>query len=227
MSSGELADATIVFDLDGTLVDTAPDLVRALNETMDLEGLPRVKADRGGVHFEGGFADGTEGPVIICADDVGAAPLIDQFPQAHSYGESGLADFVISDVDATDGMRWTLTDPDGVEHHLSLPLPGRHLVLNATAAFALAVSIGADPVGAAAGIARYRGVGRRFEIQGDASHNVGALIDSLGDSLRELRSPGIPRLAAGEAAVRISRSEQLVMGRRPAFCGYLIVTGRD
>ena len=45
MSSGELADATIVFDLDGTLVDTAPDIIRALNETMDLEGLPRVKPD--------------------------------------------------------------------------------------------------------------------------------------------------------------------------------------
>ncbi len=45
MSSGELADATIVFDLDGTLVDTAPDILRALNETMDLEGLPRVKPD--------------------------------------------------------------------------------------------------------------------------------------------------------------------------------------
>lgn len=45
MTIGELADATIVFDLDGTLVDTAPDLVRALNETMDLEGLPRVKLE--------------------------------------------------------------------------------------------------------------------------------------------------------------------------------------
>jgi phosphoglycolate phosphatase len=45
MTSGELADATIVFDLDGTLVDSAPDLVRALNETMDLEGLPRVKLE--------------------------------------------------------------------------------------------------------------------------------------------------------------------------------------
>lgn len=40
--SGALADATIVFDLDGTLVDSAPDLVRALNETLDLEGLPHV-----------------------------------------------------------------------------------------------------------------------------------------------------------------------------------------
>jgi phosphoglycolate phosphatase len=45
MAIGELADATIVFDLDGTLVDTAPDLVRALNQTLDQEGLPRVKTD--------------------------------------------------------------------------------------------------------------------------------------------------------------------------------------
>lgn len=45
MTSGELAGATIVFDLDGTLVDSAPDLVRALNETLDLEGLPRVKLE--------------------------------------------------------------------------------------------------------------------------------------------------------------------------------------
>jgi len=45
MTSGELADATIVFDLDGTLVDTAPDLVRALNHTLDLEGLPHAKLE--------------------------------------------------------------------------------------------------------------------------------------------------------------------------------------
>jgi phosphoglycolate phosphatase len=43
MTIGELADATIVFDLDGTLVDTAPDLVRALNRVMDMEGLPHLK----------------------------------------------------------------------------------------------------------------------------------------------------------------------------------------
>ncbi|MGE0741858.1 MAG: phosphoglycolate phosphatase [Hyphomonadaceae bacterium] len=45
MTSGELADATLVFDLDGTLVDSAPDLVRALNQTMDLEGLPRARLE--------------------------------------------------------------------------------------------------------------------------------------------------------------------------------------
>src|SRR5258707_11671629 len=33
---------TIVFDLDGTLVDTAPDLIAALNFILDREGLPPV-----------------------------------------------------------------------------------------------------------------------------------------------------------------------------------------
>lgn len=35
-------DTTIVFDLDGTLVDTAPDLVSALNYVLAKEGLPPV-----------------------------------------------------------------------------------------------------------------------------------------------------------------------------------------
>lgn len=38
MSSGRI----IVFDLDGTLVDTAPDLINALNYVLDREGLPPV-----------------------------------------------------------------------------------------------------------------------------------------------------------------------------------------
>src|SRR5215475_7350213 len=33
---------TIVFDLDGTLVDTAPDLIDALNYVLNREGLPAV-----------------------------------------------------------------------------------------------------------------------------------------------------------------------------------------
>lgn len=37
-----LHDAVIVFDLDGTLVDTAPDLIGALNEVLLSEGLPEV-----------------------------------------------------------------------------------------------------------------------------------------------------------------------------------------
>ncbi len=42
MSLPDLAGCTIAFDLDGTLVDTAPDLHRALNHVMDGLGLPHT-----------------------------------------------------------------------------------------------------------------------------------------------------------------------------------------
>ena len=38
------ADATIVFDLDGTLVDTAPDLTNALNDVLTRRGLEPVRS---------------------------------------------------------------------------------------------------------------------------------------------------------------------------------------
>jgi len=37
--------ATIIFDLDGTLIDTAPDLIDALNVTLAREGLPAIPYD--------------------------------------------------------------------------------------------------------------------------------------------------------------------------------------
>ena len=43
--SKPLDNFTIAFDLDGTLIDTAPDLVRATNEVMDKLGLPHVELD--------------------------------------------------------------------------------------------------------------------------------------------------------------------------------------
>ncbi|HET9161115.1 MAG TPA: HAD-IA family hydrolase [Caulobacteraceae bacterium] len=59
-----LAGATIAFDLDGTLVDTAPDLVSALNQVLDEQGLAplpleaaRVMVGRGAKHLiEQGYA---------------------------------------------------------------------------------------------------------------------------------------------------------------------------
>jgi phosphoglycolate phosphatase len=38
--------ATIIFDLDGTLVDTAPDLIDALNTILGREGLPAIPHDK-------------------------------------------------------------------------------------------------------------------------------------------------------------------------------------
>jgi phosphoglycolate phosphatase len=40
-----MRDLTLVFDLDGTLVDTAPDLIASTNHVLDHLGLPRVDAE--------------------------------------------------------------------------------------------------------------------------------------------------------------------------------------
>src|SRR5690606_30721029 len=52
---------------------------------------------------------------------------------------------------------------------LSLPLPGAHNRLNAAAAWACAVELGADPDRAIAALARYAGTGRRFQLRGEAA----------------------------------------------------------
>ena len=49
-----MAAPTIVFDLDGTLVDTAPDLVDALNAVFSREGLPLVPYETGRKLIGGG-----------------------------------------------------------------------------------------------------------------------------------------------------------------------------
>jgi UDP-N-acetylmuramate--alanine ligase len=47
-----------------------------------------------------------------------------------------------------------------------LHVPGRHNVLNATAAVAIGVQLGLAPEKIAAGLATFRGVDRRFQVRG-------------------------------------------------------------
>lgn len=82
----DLSGATVVFDLDGTLVETAPDLVGALNVVLGQEGLAPVPVSaarhlvgRGGrVLMRRGFADaGVE------ISDAQVEPLFERFLQAY------------------------------------------------------------------------------------------------------------------------------------------------
>jgi len=50
----------------------------------------------------------------------------------------------------------------------TLHVPGRHNVLNATAAIAIGVQLGVAPDGIAAGLKSFRGVDRRFQVRGVA-----------------------------------------------------------
>ena len=73
------------------------------------------------------------------------------------------------------GDGWTIeVTPDavigaGVTFPLAVPLPGDHNRLNAAAAWAAAVEMGADPSHAAAALADFAGTGRRFQFRGEAA----------------------------------------------------------
>lgn len=82
----DLSGAVVVFDLDGTLVETAPDLIGALNVVLGEEGLPPVPVSaarhlvgRGGrVLMRRGFADaGVE------ISDEQVEPLFERFLEAY------------------------------------------------------------------------------------------------------------------------------------------------
>jgi UDP-N-acetylmuramate--alanine ligase len=67
-----------------------------------------------------------------------------------------------------------------------LHVPGKHNVLNATAAVAIGVQLGIPPEKIAAGLATFRGVNRRFEVKGvEAGVTV---VDDYGHHPTEIRA---------------------------------------
>ena len=113
---------------------------------------------------EAAFRDfaASAGTVIACADDAAAALVaVDAAKRGvrvETYG-TGAADVV---VDATSVGRGTRRYAMGVSQ------PGAHNRLNAGAAWAAAVSVGADPRAAAAAMGSFPGTGRRYELRGEA-----------------------------------------------------------
>jgi len=119
------------------------------------------------------FLAQTPGPKVVCADDpVIAAELLDDHAERTAgtvtYGiEANDLDVRAVDVTAVDGsFRF------GIERHrellgfVDLPLRGTHNVLNATAALAMALEVGVRFDDAAAALARFGGVARRFDVRG-------------------------------------------------------------
>ena len=124
------------------------------------------------------------GVSVLCTDDPVVRELAPQLSrQVLSYGFSDDADFRIGDWEKA-GMqsRFRVTRPDGSVLDVELGIPGRHNVLNATAAIAVATDEGIGAEAIIAGLARYQGVGRRFQIYGDIAVDGGSatLVDDYG-----------------------------------------------
>lgn len=91
-----------------------------------------------------------------------------------------------------------------------LNLPGRHNVLNALAAIAVATHCGVDDAAIVCGLAQFQGTGRRFQIYGDLDIDQGKIlmIDDYGHHPREI--------AATLAAIRNAwPSRRLVVAFQP------------
>lgn len=115
------------------------------------------------------------GLLVACADDPGAADLARSLPASNrvrTYGYADTADLRISDTrsvgSTTNSVLSFTIDGLDADQELQLSVPGRHNILNAAAAFAVALELGVDPAVAATGLALFSGAARRFEARGEA-----------------------------------------------------------
>lgn len=114
------------------------------------------------------FVEETGGPVIVGVDDPDGAHLVAS-TDAVGIGTAEGADWRITDVgEAWEGVRFTLTAPDGDPLPLSLPVPGLHNARNAACAAAISRLLGmpSDPI--VEGLGNFGGVARRFEHRGSS-----------------------------------------------------------
>ncbi len=129
------------------------------------------------------------GAAILCSDDPGVRSIIPLISRpVITYGFEEDAQVRAVDVEALPGgqMRFTVQRRNGTvmpDLHVTLNLPGRHNVLNALAAIAVATEIELPDAPMANALAAFTGVGRRFQRHGDfpaADSGRFTLIDDYG-----------------------------------------------
>jgi UDP-N-acetylmuramate--alanine ligase len=119
--------------------------------------------------------------LVYCADDAGSAHLASTVlgPKLISYGTEMGADLFIDSINllpmgSTSRVLWK----GRAIGNLSLQVPGLHNVLNAGAALAMGLSLGAPAAEMLTGLASFHGTGRRFELKATV-HGI-RIIDDYG-----------------------------------------------
>jgi UDP-N-acetylmuramate--alanine ligase len=111
------------------------------------------------------------GAVTACIDNAQLAAILPRAQRrVFTYGTAPEADYRLTSVSTEKGSfsRFSVATATGLIGPLELHVPGRHNVLNATAAVAIAHQLEVDPAKIAEGISRFRGVDRRFQQRGQA-----------------------------------------------------------
>jgi len=109
------------------------------------------------------------GTLVVRGDDPGVARILPGLSTAPfqivTFGLDSGVDWKVGQ--RSDG--WSVQPPEGTPVMLDLRVPGKHNVLNATAALAALDALGFDRDRSAASLSTFTGVGRRFELVGEAA----------------------------------------------------------
>ncbi|HLF98625.1 MAG TPA: UDP-N-acetylmuramate--L-alanine ligase [Methylococcaceae bacterium] len=130
------------------------------------------------------------GLAVLCLDDPGVAAVLPQITRpVRTYGLGENCDVRARDL-VRDGLttRFTVLRPEGPELPVTLNLPGQHNVLNALAAITVAGELGVADDAIVRALAGFRGIGRRFQINGEVPWGDGVvtLVDDYGHHPREV-----------------------------------------
>jgi UDP-N-acetylmuramate--alanine ligase len=107
--------------------------------------------------------------VVVCADDFGAREVLDRAGvDAVRYGEAADADVRLEMTSPGPGGARGRVTVEGSSVPLELRIDGAHNLLDAAAAVAVGGLVGVSPATAAAALATFGGVHRRFEHRGRA-----------------------------------------------------------
>lgn len=162
-----------------------------------------------------------DGKAIICIDDQNIRDMISRYlspdrqRQLITYGKSAEAQYQLINTNVfADRGEAQVKLPDGRIASFSLPMPGEHNLLNATAAIAVAHELGIDFTTSAAALAKFLGVEQRFtycgifqgaEVFDDYGHHPTEIKNMLVIARKRARN----RLIVVFQPQRFSRTEKL------------------
>ena len=135
------------------------------------------------------------GMAVVCVDDANIREILPRITKpVMTYGFSDAARVRAINVIADNGqMRFTVQRINGVttEFDVTLNLPGKHYVLNALAAIAIASELNVPDAAMIKALKEFKGVGRRFERYGEVMAPAGGaftLIDDYGHHPVEMQA---------------------------------------
>ncbi len=135
------------------------------------------------------------GMAVVCVDDANIREILPRITKpVMTYGFSEAARVRAINVIADNGqMRFTVQRINGVttEFDVTLNLPGKHYVLNALAAIAIASELNVPDAAMIKALKEFKGVGRRFERYGEVNAPTGGtftLIDDYGHHPVEMQA---------------------------------------